>query len=124
MLLFKPILFCLIFIPLNSVYGQSNLFESESDIIAYMDNKVFYNSTSGLEIEYGYISALNTYGIKVKNKNDAQFSFINVDITPYGSFADLYGMSIEDGSTFGFRLYRGKLVIGEGEPEPITFYLK
>jgi hypothetical protein len=120
----RVLLFSLFLLSLNTMNAQSYLFESESDVITYMDNKVFYNSNSGLEIEYGYISTMNTYGIKVKNKNDARFSFINVDITPYGSFADLYGMSIEDGSSFGFRLYRGKLVVGEGEPEPITFYLK
>jgi hypothetical protein len=101
-----------------------NFFDSESDVISYMSNKVFYNSSNGLEIKYGYISAFNTYGIIVKNKNGSQFNYINVEITPYGDSADLYGMSAEDGSNFGFRLYKGKLIVGKGESEEVVFYLK
>ena len=105
-------------------FSQSSLFEEESDVIAFMEGKTFYNSDNGLEVEYGYISAYNTYGIKVKNKNGARFNFINVSITPYGTSADLYGMSAEDGSNFGFRLYSQKLIVGKGEPGEQTCYLK
>jgi hypothetical protein len=105
-------------------YAQSAYFESEGDVITYMDGKTFYNADYGMEIEYGYISAYNTYGISVTNKNGAQFNFINVDITTYGSFADLSGMSLDNGGNFGFRLYSGKLIVGRGEPEEQTFYLK
>jgi hypothetical protein len=117
------ILFLLLFFSATS-FSQSSLFEEESDVIAYMEDKTFYNSDNGLEVEYGYISAYNTYGIKVKNKNGAQFYFINVEITPYGTSADLYGMSAEDGSNFGFRLYSQKIIVGKGEPGEQTFYLK
>ncbi len=99
-------------------------FNDRSDVTGYMDGKSFYNADIGLSVEYGYISIYNTYGIKVSNKNGATFYFINVDITAYGSFADLYGMSPEDGKNFGFRLYRNKLVVGRGEPGEQTFYLK
>ncbi len=105
-------------------FSQSVLFEEESDVISYMEDKTFYNNDNGLEVEYGYISSYNTYGIKVKNKNDVQFYFINVEITPYGSSADLFGMSAEDGSNFGFRLYSQKLIVGKGESGEQTFYLK
>lgn len=104
--------------------AQTSLFNEEGNVIAYMEGKTFFNEDNGLEIEYGYIPSLNTLGIRVTNKNGGRFYFINVDITPYGSFADLYGMSPEDGGNFGFRLYKGKLVVGRGEPGEQTFYLK
>ncbi len=104
--------------------SQTSLFNEDSDVITFMDGKTFFNSDNGLEIEYGYISSYNTYGIKVLNKNGSRFYFINVNITCYGSSADLFGMSAEDGGNFGFRLYKNKLVVGKGEPGEQTFYLK
>jgi hypothetical protein len=106
--------------------SQSISFEEETDVISYMDGKRFYNESSGLEIEYGYISSYNTYGIKVKNNSGEKFYFINVEIsTSYdGRYADLYGMSAETGSNFGFRLFKGKLVVGYGESGAQTFYEK
>lgn len=112
------------FLVVNSfLFSQSVYFESDVDVITYMDNKVFHDSSSGLNVEYGYISAYNTYGIKVTNKNDAVFYFINISIDTYGSSADLYGMSPTTGDNFGFRLFKGKLIVGYGEDEPINFYL-
>jgi hypothetical protein len=108
----------------NSINAQTVYFESDVDVITYMDGKVFYDSNSGLNVEYGYISSYNTYGIKVTNKNDAVFYFINVGIDTYGSSADLFGMSPTTGDNFGFRLFRGKLIVGYDEPEEATFYLK
>ena len=104
--------------------SQTSLFNEDSDVITFMDGKTFFNSDNGLEIEYGYISSYNTYGIKVLNKNGSRFYFINVNITCYGSSADLFGMSAEDGGNFGFRLYKNKLVVGKGESGEQTFYLK
>ncbi|NDC40094.1 MAG: hypothetical protein EBZ77_00830, partial [Chitinophagia bacterium] len=99
-------------------------FQKEVDVISYMDSRTFYSSSSGMEITYGYISMMNTYGIKLKNKNDVEFSFINCEITCYGKFADVYGMSPETGGNFGFRLFEDKLVIGYGEPNASTYYEK
>ena len=106
-------------------FGQAS-FEEQSDVISYMEGKTFVNSESGLEIEYGYISSYNTYGIKVSNRHGERFYFINVEITiSYdGRYADLYGMSAETGSNFGFRLFKGKLVVGYGESGAQTFYEK
>lgn len=117
------ILCTLFFLTTSAVFGQAS-FNSDADVITYMEGKKFYSSSSGLELEYGYISAYNTYGIKVLNKNGARFNFINVDITVYGSFADLYGMSPDTGSNFGFRLFKGKLVVGYGDPNAEVFFLK
>lgn len=99
-------------------------FKTETDVMAYMDGKTYYNSTSGLEISYGYVSDMNTYGIRVKNKHDAEFAFINCEITCFGKYADIYGMSPETGGNFGFRLFDGKIIIGYGEPEASTYYEK
>ncbi len=118
------IVLAFMFLLYNAVNAQSSLFNEEGQVISYMDGKTFYNSDNGLEIEYGYISSYNTYGIKVKNKNGAKFYFINVNIDTYGSYADLYGMSAENGSNFGFRLFRSKLVVGYGEENESTYFLK
>lgn len=117
-LLFLPLLFMAI-----SVVAQTS-FDSDMDVISYMDGRTYYNSSSGLEISYGYVSEMNTYGIRVKNKHDAEFAFINCEITCYGRYADIYGMSPETGGNFGFRLFDGKIVIGYGEPNASTYYEK
>ena len=119
----KLLILATVLLTFGSAKAKS-LFNEESNVISYMDGKLFYNSDNGLTIEYGYISSYNTYGIKVKNKDGGKFYFINVEITTYGTFADLYGMSTESGSNFGFRLYKGKLIVGRGEPGEQTFYLQ
>ncbi len=120
----KTYFFLLLLTGLFISNGAKAQFESDMDVISYMDGRTFYNSSSGLEIGYGYISMMNTYGIKIKNKHDAEFSFINCEITCYGRYADIYGMSPETGSNFGFRLFNGKLVVGYGEPEASTYLEK
>jgi hypothetical protein len=120
----KLLILTTMFLSIGLAKAQTKLFENESDVVTFMDGKTFYNSDNGLEIEYGYISSYNTYGIKVKNKDGGKFNFINVEITTYGSFADLYGMSADNGSNFGFRLYKTKLIVGRGEEGEKTFYLK
>ena len=105
-------------------FSQSEPFTDDGEVISYMEGKSFYNSDNGLEISYGYISAYNTYGIHVLNKNGAKFYFINVEITAYGNSADLYGMSPDDGSNFGFRLFKGKLIVGYGEEGQSSYFLK
>ena len=104
--------------------AQRELFSDESSVVVYLEGKVFHNSENGLNVSYGYISSANTYGIVVTNRNGARFNFINVRIDAFGTFADLYGMSPEDGSNFGFRLYSGKLIVGRGEPGEQVFYPK
>ena len=97
-------------------------FSETSDVVSYMDTKSFSNDEIGMTISYGYISKYNTYGIIVVNKFDITFYYINVSVSANGSFANLYGMSPEDGSNFGFRLFNGRLVIGYGEEGSVTFY--
>jgi hypothetical protein len=120
----KILLICLILSASYSALAQTAVFREETDVMMFMEDKRFYNSDQGLEIQYGYISSYNTYGIKVKNRNGAQFYFINVDIKPYGSFADFVGMSPVDGANLSFRLYQDKLIVGRGESVEVTFYLQ
>lgn len=103
---------------------STSLFNNSSDVTMYMDNKTFYNSDYDLYIQYTFIPSYGTYGIVLKNNSGAKSEFINVDISCYGGFADLYGMSPINGSNFGFRLYKGKLIVGRGEPGETTYYLK
>lgn len=109
----------LVFVPFS--WSQST-FSETSDVVSYMDKKSFNNDEIGMTISYDYISKYNTFGIIVVNKFDITFYYINVSVNTYGSFADLYGMSPEDGSNFGFRLFKGRLVVGYGEENSVTFY--
>jgi hypothetical protein len=104
--------------------NAQTLFEDESNVISYMDQKTFQNVDNGLEVSYGYISIYNTYGIKVRNKSGSVFYFINCSVDAYGNFADIFGMSPEDGSNFGFRVYSNKLIVGRGEEGETVFNLK
>lgn len=96
-----------------------------TDVIRFMENKTYYNSETDVELDFGYISSYNTYGIKLKsNKSGRTMYFINCDIEAYGSFADVSGTSTSDDSNFKFRLYKNRVVIGIGEQRQTTFYLK
>lgn len=120
----KLLLVTLLLLTISKINAQNTLFKEESNVVTFMDGKTYFNPSNGLVIEYGYISQYNTYGIKVKNKNGLNFYFINVNISPYGSFADLNGISPENGANFGFRLYRSKLIVGYGNENAVTFYLR
>lgn len=113
----------LMFISFNGS-AQTSIFNDEANVISFMDGKTFSNSSNGLDIQYGYISSFNTYGIKVTNKYGDKYYYINCDIDTYGTYADIYGMSPNDRSNFGFRLYKAKLIVGRGELNEVVFYLK
>jgi hypothetical protein len=107
------------------VVNAQSSFSDMTDVIKFMENKTYYNSETDVELEYGYISSYNTYGIKLKsNKSGRTMYFINCDIETYGSFADVSGTSTSDGSNFKFRLYKNRIIIGIGEQRQTTFYLK
>lgn len=52
---------------------------SQTRIEMLIEGRKFKNSETGLIIQYGYISPLNTYGITFSNKNGVKFYFINCD---------------------------------------------
>ena len=102
--------------------AQSIPFKEEDDVRIFMQEKWFSHPDNGLKITYGYISSLNTYGIKIRNKHNAEFYYINVDIKTYGPYATLKGMSPEDGSNFSFRLYKDRAIVGYGQDGETSFY--
>jgi hypothetical protein len=120
----KLILIATILLTFGGAQAQST-FSDMTDVIKFMENKTYYNSDMDTELEFGYISSYNTYGIKLKsNKSRRTMYFINCDIEAYGSFADVSGTITSDGSNFKFRLYKTKIVVGVGEQRQATFYLK
>jgi len=118
----KTLMLVLTFGTFTGVKGQS--FRTDAEVQQYMEGKTYYNSELKIRLQYGYISSYNTYGIMSVNQYGDKYFFINVDISPYGSFADLFGMSPSDGRDFGFRLYGNKLVVGRGESREYVFFLE
>ena len=118
------LLFSIFLIAIIKLNAQSKPFSKEDDVRIFMQDKWFSNPDNGLKITYGYISSLNTYGIKIKNKHNAEFYYINVDIKTYGMYAILKGMSPEDGSNFSFRLFKDRAVVGYGQEGETSFYPK
>lgn len=120
----RTILIATMLLTFGIVNAQST-FSDMTDVIKFMENKTFYNSDMNTELEFGYISSYNTYGIKLKsNKSGRTMYFINCEIEAYGSYADVSGMSPNDGSNFKFRLYTNRIIVGIGEQRQTTFYLK
>lgn len=116
------LLFSIFLIAIIKLNAQSKPFSKEDDVRIFMQDKWFSQPNNGLKITYGYILSLNTYGIKIKNKHDAEFYYINVDIKTYGMYAILKGMSPEDGSNFSFRLFKDRAVVGYGQEGETSFY--
>ena len=107
------------------INAQNFSVNSISDAISFMQGKTFYNNDQDAELEFKYISELNTYGIVLKSiKSGRQINFINCDVDAYGSYADITGISPNDGTSFKFRLYESKIVVGVGEQRMAIFYPK
>lgn len=104
--------------------NAQSTFNSQTDVIKYMENKTFANNAMGLTISYGYISTANTYGITVKNKKGSTFYYINCSLKPLGYYCDITGMSPDNGENFGFRVFKDRLVVGYGQSQSQTFYLE
>lgn len=118
------LLIATILLTFGAAKGQTT-FSDMTDVITFMKDKTYYNSDLDIEIEFGFISSYNTYGIKLKsNKNGNVLYYINCDIEANGSYADISGISSTDGGNFRFRLYKTKLIVGIGEEKQATFYPK
>lgn len=94
-------------------------FSTESQVVSYMSAKEFYSGSYQMTVSYEFIPKYNTHGIVCVNKDSQKFYYINCSVIPYGSSADINGMSSNGGGNFGFRLYEGRLSV-QGE----IFYLK
>ena len=64
-----------VFILLCLIYSFNA--SSQSKIEDYLEGKKFKNSSTGLVIQYGYISSLNTYGITFTNSYGNKFNYMN-----------------------------------------------
>ena len=100
-------------------------FSDDTDVIRFMLDKTYHNADLGLEIKFGVIPPGGAIGITVQSiRNGSVMYFINCDIRAYGSFADVSGTNPDDDSKFKFRLFSNRLIVGAGEQEQVTFYLK
>ncbi len=116
------ILFALISVLALNTNAQTT-FNTQTDVMKYMEGKTFVNNETGMKISYGYISSANTYGITIKNNKGSTFYYINCSLKPHGYYCDITGMSPENGENFGFRAFKDRLVVGYGQAQSQTFYL-
>ncbi len=105
-------------------FAGAQSFDDNSDVVVYMENRTFYNSDNGMQIELKFLSSYNTYALVFTNRYNTSFDFINVTVSPYGAFADISAMRADDGSAVELRLYKGRLVAGAGSSDQQTYYLK
>ncbi len=118
----KPTILLALFTILSiSTFAQSP-YTSDTEVIKYLDGKTFADG-SGMTISYGYISSINTYGITITNKQGNKFIYFNCDLKPHGAYCDISGMSPTNGETFGFRVFKDRLVVGYGQEQSRIFYL-
>jgi hypothetical protein len=99
-----------------------NLF-SQTDIVDYLEGRKFKNARTGLVVTYGYISHLNTSGMKFTNSYGDNHYFMNCTIEKssderFAVFTDC--MNVETGGGVGKIIaYRNKLVIVASDGEMV-----
>jgi hypothetical protein len=76
----------------NRGFGQTN-FESESDVLTYLDGKTFYNTHQSVKVKIGYSSTLGTYGF-ILNGTATHFNLTIVILSP--TRAVITGESLSD----------------------------
>ena len=76
----------------NRVFSQTN-FESESDVLTYLDGKTFYSTDQSVKVKIGYSSTLGTYGF-VLNGTATHFNLTIVILSP--TRAVITGESLSD----------------------------
>jgi hypothetical protein len=106
------VFFLLLFTSVNlMLFAQ---FSTESQVVSYMSGKEFYSDSYQMTVSYEFIPKYNTYGIICVNKNNEKFYYINCNVFPYGSSADINGSSLDGGGNFGFRVYKDRISV-QGE---------
>jgi hypothetical protein len=88
---------------------------SQSKIEDYIEGKKYKNSSTGLIIQYGYISSLNTYGITFTNSYGNKFNYMNCSkqVSSDESYMILTNcMNPDSGSGIGtIYAYRTKIIV-------------
>ena len=57
-------------------FAQTN-FETEGDVLNYLEGKTFYSNNGSIQVKIGYSSELNSYGVILNGKK----THFNLDIT-------------------------------------------
>ena len=84
-------LICLLLM-VNKGFAQTN-FESESDVLTYLDGKTFYSADQTVKVKIGYSGTLGTYGI-ILNGTATHFNLSIVILSP--TRAIITGESLTD----------------------------
>ena len=104
----KLLLFVICFVYSFSSFGQSRIED-------YLEGKKFKSSSTGLVIQYGYISSLNTYGITFTNSYGNKFNYMNCSkqVSSDESYVIFTNcMNPESGSGVGtIYAYRTKIIV-------------
>ena len=88
--------FYLLFICFLTVFSRGNAqtrFESETDVLTYLEGKTFYNDDQSIKVKIGYSSALGTYGFII-NGQSTHFNLNIVVLSP--TRAVITGESLSD----------------------------
>jgi hypothetical protein len=93
----------------------------------FVEGKYYKNSQTGLRLQYGYISSLNTYGLTFKNAYGNEFYFINCsrEISSDNQYMELTScMNPEDGSGVGtVGIYKNRIIVSASDGS-LTYYLE
>lgn len=75
--------------------AQTN-FESESDVLAFLEGKTFYSTDQTVKVKIGYSSTLNTYGI-ILNGSTTHFNLDILILSPTKAVITGESLSNPDG---------------------------
>jgi hypothetical protein len=75
--------------------AQTN-FESESDVLAFLEGKTFYSTDQTVKVKIGYSSTLNTYGI-ILNGSTTHFNLEILILSPTKAVITGESLSNPDG---------------------------
>ena len=76
-------------------FGQTN-FESESDVLNYLEGKTFYSTDQTVKVKIGYSSTLNSYGI-ILNGSTTHFNLEILILSPTKAVITGESLSNPDG---------------------------
>jgi hypothetical protein len=76
-------------------FAQTN-FESESDVLAFLEGKTFYSTDQTVKVKIGYSSTLNTYGI-ILNGSTTHFNLEILILSPTKAIITGESLSNPDG---------------------------
>jgi hypothetical protein len=85
---------CLLVLTIKG-FGQTN-FQSESDVLTYLDGKTFYSTDQTVKVKISYSGTLGTYGI-ILNGTATHFNLDIVILSPTRAIVTGESLSDPDG---------------------------